>query len=54
MKLQSTINIKCLQIRSVVFKDIQVLDISDEYRYMNDELLDMLKHSVGSCLPLQN
>lgn len=31
-------------------KPIHVLEIPDEYRYMDPELVDILKESVGSCL----
>jgi len=31
-------------------KDIQVLDIPDDYQYMDSELVEMLKQSVGSYL----
>lgn len=34
-------------------KDIIVLDIPDEYRYMDEELVDMLRDSVGSYLDMK-
>ncbi|MDN3237989.1 phosphotyrosine protein phosphatase [Pseudomonas sp. WAC2] len=33
-------------------KPIHVLEIPDEYRYMDPELVDILKESVGSCLAI--
>jgi predicted protein tyrosine phosphatase len=32
------------------YKDIQVLDIPDEYQYMDEELIDILAESVSSYL----
>jgi predicted protein tyrosine phosphatase len=37
-------------IRLVKYKDIQVLDIPDEYQYMDEELIDILAESVSSYL----
>jgi predicted protein tyrosine phosphatase len=34
------------------YKDIQVLDIADEYQYMDNELVSIIKQSVGSYLGL--
>lgn len=36
--------------RLLKYKDIQVLDIPDEYQYMDEELIDILDQSVGSYL----
>ena len=36
----------------VKYKDIQVLDIPDEYQYMNEELVEIMKQSVGSYFGL--
>lgn len=36
--------------RLLNFKDIQVLDIPDEYQYMDEELVEIMKQSVGSYL----
>jgi predicted protein tyrosine phosphatase len=37
-------------IRLVKYKDIQVLDIPDEYQYMDEELIDILYQSVREYL----
>ena len=37
-------------IKSVKYKDIQVLDIPDEYQYMDEELVDILEQSVSAYL----
>ncbi|KLV07304.1 phosphotyrosine protein phosphatase [Photobacterium aquae] len=34
------------------YKDIQVLDIPDEYKYMDDELVKIMQHSVSDYLKL--
>ena len=34
------------------YKDIQVLDIPDEYQYMDSELVEIMKQMVGSYLGL--
>ncbi len=34
------------------YKDIQVLDIPDEYQYMDEELVDILQQSVNTYLRL--
>ena len=36
----------------LTYKDIQVLDIADEYQYMDKELVSIIKQSVGSYLAL--
>ncbi|AQS38519.1 putative protein tyrosine phosphatase [Shewanella psychrophila] len=36
--------------RILDYKDIQVLDIPDEYQYMDKELVEIMKQSVGSYL----
>lgn len=36
--------------RLLKYKDIQVLDIPDEYQYMDEELIDILAESVSSYL----
>jgi predicted protein tyrosine phosphatase len=33
-------------------KPIHVLDIPDEYKYMDPELIEILEDSVGGCLGL--
>jgi len=38
--------------RLLDYKNIQVLDIPDEYQYMNSELVDIIQQSVGSYLKL--
>lgn len=38
--------------RLLNFKDIQVLDIPDEYQYMDKELVQIIKQSVGNYLGL--
>lgn len=38
--------------RLLAHKDIQVLDIPDEYQYMDTELVEIFKQSVGSYLEL--
>jgi predicted protein tyrosine phosphatase len=38
--------------RLLEHKPIHVLEIPDEYRYMDPELVDILKESVGSCLSI--
>jgi predicted protein tyrosine phosphatase len=38
--------------RLLTYKQIYVLDIPDEYQYMDPELVEMLKESVGSYLDL--
>lgn len=35
-------------------KPVHVLDIPDEYKYMDPELVELLELSVGSLLDLQN
>ena len=37
-------------IKLVKYKDIQVLDIPDEYQYMDEELVDILGQSVSAYL----
>ncbi|MBB3063644.1 low molecular weight protein tyrosine phosphatase family protein [Microbulbifer rhizosphaerae] len=34
-------------------KPIHVLEIPDEYKYMDPELVEILKETVGACLELQ-
>lgn len=34
------------------YKDIQLLDIPDEYQYMDEELVEIMKQSVGNYLGL--
>lgn len=34
------------------YKDIQVLDIPDEYQYMDEELIDILDNAVSSYLKI--
>lgn len=34
------------------YKDVQVLDIPDEYQYMDNELVEIMKQTVGSYLGL--
>lgn len=36
--------------RLLDYKDIHVLDIPDEYQYMDEELIEMIKQSVSSYL----
>ena len=36
--------------RLLNYKDIQVLDIPDEYQYMDEELIDILEQSVSAYL----
>lgn len=36
--------------RLLKYKDIQVLDIPDEYQYMDEELIDLLEQSVSAYL----
>ncbi|MCE2570424.1 low molecular weight protein tyrosine phosphatase family protein [Motilimonas eburnea] len=36
----------------LIYKDIQVLDIPDDYQYMDDELISMIKQSVSHYLSL--
>lgn len=36
--------------RLLKYKDILVLDIPDEYQYMDEELIDILEQSVSSYL----
>lgn len=36
--------------RLLSHKDIRVLDIPDEYQYMDEELVDILKQSMGNYL----
>lgn len=38
--------------RLLEHKPIHVLEIPDEYKYMDPELVDILKESVGSCLAI--
>lgn len=38
--------------RLLEHKPIHVLEIPDDYRYMDPELVDILKESVGSCLSI--
>jgi predicted protein tyrosine phosphatase len=38
--------------RLLEHKPIHVLEIPDEYRYMDPELVDILKESVSSCLAI--
>jgi len=38
--------------RLLEHKPIHVLEIPDEYKYMDPELVDILKESVGSCLSI--
>jgi predicted protein tyrosine phosphatase len=38
--------------RLLNYKDIQVLDIPDEYQYMDEELIDILDQSVREYLNL--
>ncbi len=38
--------------RLLDYKDIQLLDIPDEYQYMDEELVEIMKQSVGSYLGL--
>jgi predicted protein tyrosine phosphatase len=38
--------------RQLDYKDIQVLDIPDEYQYMDEQLIEIMKQSVGSYLGL--
>mgnify|MGYP000302138437 CR=1 FL=1 len=36
--------------RLLNYKDVQVLDIPDEYQYMDNELVEIMKQTVGSYL----
>ncbi len=36
--------------RRLNYKDIQVLDIPDEYQYMDEELIEIIKQSVSAYL----
>jgi len=38
--------------RLLDYKNIQVLDIPDEYQYMDSELVDIIQQSVGNYLGL--
>ena len=38
--------------RLLNYKDVQVLDIPDEYQYMDNELVEIMKQTVGSYLRL--
>ena len=38
--------------RLLDYKDIQLLDIPDEYQYMDEELVEIMKQSVGNYLGL--
>jgi len=38
--------------RALKHKDIQVMDIPDEYQYMDEELVDLMQRSVTSYLCL--
>lgn len=38
--------------RLLNYKDIQVLDIPDEYQFMDEELVEIMKQSVGNSLGL--
>jgi len=38
--------------RLLSYKDVQVLDIPDEYQYMDNELVEIMKQTVGSYLSL--
>ncbi len=38
--------------RLLTFKNVQVLDIADEYQYMDPELVDILQDTVGAFLEL--
>nr|WP_251602905.1 phosphotyrosine protein phosphatase [Pseudoalteromonas sp. NCCP-2140] len=39
--------------RLLQYKPIQVLDIPDEYQYMDEALIETLKQSVDDCLYIQ-
>lgn len=41
-------------IKLVKYKDIQVLDIPDEYQYMDEELVDILEQFVSAYLGFSN
>jgi len=36
--------------RLLNYKDVQVLDIPDEYQYMDNDLVEIMKQTVGSYL----
>ena len=36
--------------RLLTYKDIHVLDIPDEYQYMDEELIEIMKQSISSYL----
>lgn len=38
--------------RLLNYKDVQVLDIPDEYQYMDEELIEIMKQTVGSYLEI--
>lgn len=38
--------------RLLGLKSVHVLDIPDEYKYMDDELVEILKQGVGSYLQI--
>lgn len=38
--------------RLLEYKDVQILDIPDEYQYMDEELIEIMTQSVGSYLGL--
>ncbi|MFT6193108.1 MAG: putative protein tyrosine phosphatase [Cognaticolwellia sp.] len=38
--------------RLLNYKDVQVLDIPDEYQYMDSELVEIMKQTVGCYLRL--
>ena len=40
--------------RLLSYKDIQVLDIPDEYQYMDSELVEIMQQSVGGYLGLSS
>jgi predicted protein tyrosine phosphatase len=40
--------------RLLNYKDIQILDIPDEYQYMDSELIEIMKQTVGNHLKLDN
>jgi len=39
--------------RVLEHKTIHVLDIADDYRYMDPDLIEQLRLSVGACLALE-
>ena len=41
-------------IKLVKYKDIQVLDIPDEYQYMDEELVDILEQAVSVYLGMSD